>query len=48
MAPLWPVKLIILLGCVAGSLQFLIQALNHFRRVALLGRTGGDKNGARP
>jgi TRAP-type mannitol/chloroaromatic compound transport system permease small subunit len=48
MAPLWPVKLIILLGCVAGSLQFLIQALNHFRRVALLGRTGGDKSGARP
>ena len=39
MAPLWPVKLIILLGCVAGSLQFLIQALNHFRRMVFLGKS---------
>jgi len=46
MAPIWPVKLIILIGCVAGSLQFLIQALHHFSR--MVGRTGRDQSGARP
>ena len=32
MAPVWPVKLIILIGCTAGSLQFLLLALRHFKR----------------
>lgn len=33
MAPTWPVKLVILIGCVAGSLQFLILAIRHFRQM---------------
>jgi TRAP-type mannitol/chloroaromatic compound transport system permease small subunit len=32
MAPVWPVKLIILIGCVAGTIQFLIMAYGSFRR----------------
>ena len=31
MAPLWPVKLIILIGCVAGTVQFLILSCKDFR-----------------
>lgn len=33
-APVWPVKLIILLGCLAAGLQFLILAVKHFRQAA--------------
>jgi TRAP-type mannitol/chloroaromatic compound transport system permease small subunit len=32
MAPVWPVKLIILIGCVAGTIQFLIMAYGSFRQ----------------
>jgi TRAP-type mannitol/chloroaromatic compound transport system permease small subunit len=42
MAPIWPVKMIILIGCVAGSLQFLIMAVRNFRRMLLSGKSGGD------
>jgi TRAP-type mannitol/chloroaromatic compound transport system permease small subunit len=31
MAPVWPVKLIILIGCVAAAIQFLLTAWNEFR-----------------
>lgn len=41
MAPTWPVKLIILIGCVAGSLQFLIMAFRNFRRIFRPGTSGG-------
>ena len=34
MAPVWPVKLIILIGCIAAAVQFLLTALNEFRAVA--------------
>ncbi len=30
-APVWPVKLIILIGCVAAGIEFLLLAINHFR-----------------
>ncbi|RTZ99741.1 MAG: TRAP transporter small permease [Deltaproteobacteria bacterium] len=33
MAPIWPVKLIILIGCLAGGIQFLIMAVTNFRQM---------------
>ena len=30
MAPVWPVKLIILIGCAAATLQFVLTAADHF------------------
>ena len=36
MAPVWPVKLIILIGCTAAAIQFLLTAWQEFRS---LGRT---------
>ncbi|HBB17483.1 MAG: hypothetical protein A3J94_11335 [Syntrophus sp. RIFOXYC2_FULL_54_9] len=41
MAPTWPVKLIILIGCVAGSLQFLMMAARSFGQMFKPGRSGG-------
>jgi TRAP-type mannitol/chloroaromatic compound transport system permease small subunit len=44
MAPLWPVKFIILIGCVAGTIQFLIMSFGSFRQAVISrGRpVGGD------
>ena len=33
MAPVWPVKLIILIGCVAGTAQFLLMAVDSFKKL---------------
>jgi len=33
MAPVWPVKLIILIGCAAGAVQFLLMALGSFKHL---------------
>jgi TRAP-type mannitol/chloroaromatic compound transport system permease small subunit len=41
MAPTWPVKLIILVGCAAGTLQFLIMAARNFRQMFKPGPAGG-------
>ncbi len=45
MAPVWPVKLIILIGSAAGIIQFLLLSYHHFRRVlrpeGSEARTGG-------
>jgi TRAP-type mannitol/chloroaromatic compound transport system permease small subunit len=45
MAPVWPVKLIILIGCLAGAIQFLLMALGSFKkmtaRVPATSGTGG-------
>jgi TRAP-type mannitol/chloroaromatic compound transport system permease small subunit len=35
MAPVWPVKLIILIGCVAGAIQFLLMAIDSFKKMAV-------------
>lgn len=44
MAPTWPVKLIILIGCVAGSLQFLMIAARNFKQMFKPGTSdGGDR-----
>ena len=34
MAPVWPVKLIILIGCIAATIQFLLMAFSSFRQIA--------------
>lgn len=36
MAPVWPVKLIILIGCAAGVIQFVIMAVKNFKTLAVL------------
>lgn len=41
MAPVWPVKLIILIGCVAATLQFLIMSLTSFKQA--LAATSSDR-----
>jgi TRAP-type mannitol/chloroaromatic compound transport system permease small subunit len=33
MAPIWPVKLIILIGCVAAAIQFLIMSFGSFKQM---------------
>ena len=38
MAPVWPVKLIILIGCVAGGIEFLLLSIRHFIKA---GKGGG-------
>jgi TRAP-type mannitol/chloroaromatic compound transport system permease small subunit len=46
MAPVWPVKLIILIGCAAGAVQFLLMALSSIKHLKVSRRipndTGGD------
>jgi TRAP-type mannitol/chloroaromatic compound transport system permease small subunit len=43
MAPIWPVKLIILIGCAAGTFQFLSMSFSSFRQLfASRTRAGGD------
>ncbi len=34
MAPVWPVKLIILIGCAAGAIQFFLLAIGSFKKMA--------------
>jgi TRAP-type mannitol/chloroaromatic compound transport system permease small subunit len=34
MAPVWPVKLIILIGCTAGAIQFFLMAVGCFKKIA--------------
>ena len=38
-APVWPVKLIILIGCTAGFVQFLLMAIADFRKALGAGPT---------
>jgi TRAP-type mannitol/chloroaromatic compound transport system permease small subunit len=33
MAPIWPVKLIVLIGCLAGAIQFLLMAFDSFKQL---------------
>lgn len=47
-APIWPVKLIILIGCAAGTLQFLIMAVRNFRQMLKPGQSGTGVRGGRP
>jgi TRAP-type mannitol/chloroaromatic compound transport system permease small subunit len=46
MAPVWPVKLIILIGCVAAAIQFLLLALHDFRQLGrIVPATETEKKG---
>jgi TRAP-type mannitol/chloroaromatic compound transport system permease small subunit len=48
MAPVWPVKLIILIGCAAGAVQFLLMAVDSFKSMAVSGRIpNADGGGSR-
>jgi len=44
MAPVWPVKLIILIGCAATSIQFMLTAYREFRA---MGKEGSVPSGMR-
>jgi TRAP-type mannitol/chloroaromatic compound transport system permease small subunit len=37
MAPVWPVKLIILIGCTAAAIQFFLMAVGCFKKMAAAG-----------
>jgi TRAP-type mannitol/chloroaromatic compound transport system permease small subunit len=43
MAPVWPVKLIILIGCVAAIIQFLLTAYSDFKLAASSGPKDGSE-----
>jgi TRAP-type mannitol/chloroaromatic compound transport system permease small subunit len=45
MAPVWPVKLIILIGCAASAIQFLLMAGSSFRSMAAAGRAARKNSG---
>jgi TRAP-type mannitol/chloroaromatic compound transport system permease small subunit len=45
MAPVWPVKLIILIGCAASAIQFLLMAGSSFRSMAAAGRASRSNSG---
>jgi TRAP-type mannitol/chloroaromatic compound transport system permease small subunit len=45
MASIWPVKLIILIGCAAGAVQFLLMAVGSFRNLTASGRIPNDVRG---
>ena len=48
MAPVWPVKLIILIGCAAGALQFLLMALDSFKKMAARASADSVSGGGEP
>lgn len=48
MAPVWPVKLIILIGCAAGALQFFLTAFSSFREMFKHESAGGSGDGGHP
>ena len=45
MAPVWPVKLIILIGCAAGAVQFLLMAVGSFKNLTASARIPDDAGG---
>ena len=47
MAPVWPVKLIILIGCAAGALQFFLMAFSNFRQMFKYHLVDEQANGER-
>ncbi|CAB1079086.1 hypothetical protein D1AOALGA4SA_6803 [Olavius algarvensis Delta 1 endosymbiont] len=47
MAPVWPVKLIILIGCLSGALQFLLMAFDSFKQIRSSAAPKGVSAGGR-
>jgi len=48
MAPVWPVKLIILIGCVAGAIQFLLMAIDSLKQLKTPASKTNDTGGGIP
>ena len=48
MAPVWPVKLIILIGCAAGAIQFLLMAVDSLKQWKASARKANDSGGGTP
>lgn len=48
MAPTWPVKLIILIGCAAATVQFLLSAWREFREMAAGSKPAENREGGSP
>jgi len=48
MAPVWPVKLIILIGCAAGAIQFLLMAIDSLKQLKTPPRKANDTGGGSP
>jgi TRAP-type mannitol/chloroaromatic compound transport system permease small subunit len=48
MAPVWPVKLIILIGCAAGAIQFLLMAIDSLKQLKTPKGKTHDNGGGPP
>jgi len=48
MAPVWPVKLIILIGCAAGAIQFLLMAIDCLKQLKTFPSKTHDTGGGIP
>ena len=48
MAPVWPVKLIILIGCAAGAIQFLLMAIDSLKQLKTSPGKTNDTGGGIP
>ena len=48
MAPVWPVKLIILIGCAAGAIQFLLMAIDSLKQLKTPESKGSHTGGGTP
>ena len=48
MAPVWPVKLIILIGCAAGAIQFLLMAIDSLKQLKTPKGKTNDSGGGTP
>ena len=48
MAPVWPVKLIILIGCAAGAIQFLLMAIDSLKQLKTPGGKANETGGGPP
>jgi TRAP-type mannitol/chloroaromatic compound transport system permease small subunit len=48
MAPVWPVKLIILIGCAAGAIQFLLMAIDSLKQLKTPENKTHDSGGGTP
>ena len=48
MAPVWPVKLIILIGCAAGAIQFLLMAIDSLKQLKTSSSKANQTGGGTP
>jgi len=48
MAPVWPVKLIVLIGCAAGAIQFLLMAIDSLKMLKTSASKANQTGGGTP